>query len=59
MSTSTNFNPNDLINKLLLKHRDPLKVKTILKEKYKIDIDIMSLTKRLPTYANRYFRSRR
>lgn len=59
MSTSTNFNPNDIISKLLLKYRDPLKVKTILKGKYKIDIDIMSLTKRLPTYANHYFRSRR
>ena len=41
----------DLIIKLLNEHKDPYKVKTILLKKYKINMDMKSLCKRLPIYV--------
>ena len=49
----------DLIIKLLNKHKDPYIVKELLKNQYKIDIDMKSLCKRLPTYVYNNIRSRR
>lgn len=58
MSIIMNSNKEDLIIKLINAHKDPYKVQKILKNKYRINIDIKSLCKRLPTYVYN-IRSRR
>tara|TARA_R110002167_G_scaffold48013_2_gene141914 strand:- start:1771 stop:1935 length:165 start_codon:yes stop_codon:yes gene_type:complete len=53
-----NYNNEDLIIKLIDIYKDPYRVQKILKDKYRINIDIKSLCKRLPTYVYN-IRSRR
>ena len=58
MSIIMNYNNEDLIIKLIDIYKDPYRVQKILKDKYRINIDIKSLCKRLPTYVYN-IRSRR